>query len=132
MTNDFKTLLHRSFDEPLTANEQILLDHELERNPDLQSEKKSIESLRKLIGKYKPGFKDDFAEKVLERLSFGRLIVAPNQVWMVFKRAGLMAAAAIIILLVMVYWQDQSFRLNSLLGLSELHPEDFDNLFANY
>jgi hypothetical protein len=132
MKTDFKTLLQRSFDEPLTQNEKLILSLELERNPELQAEKESIESIRNLMGTYKPGFDSNFTEKVFERLSLGNILVAPNQLWRVFKRTGLLAAAAIIILLMMVYWHDQSLNLNSLLGIADLRAEDFENLFANH
>ncbi len=44
----------------------------------------------------------------------------------------MLAAAAIAALLMLVYYHDQSLDFNSLLGIADLMPEDFDNLFATY
>lgn len=132
MQIDFKTLLHRSFDEELTVNEQQLLADELNRNSSLRQEKADLQLFRDQIATYQPSFSDNFSEKLLDKIRVGSLVIAPRQLRLIFARTGLMAAAAIAALLMLVYYHDQSLDFNSLLGIADLVPEDFDNLFATY
>ncbi len=132
MQIDFKTLLHRSFDEELTVNEQQLLADELKRNLALRQEELELQRFRDRLASYQPSFSNDFSEKLLDKVRFGGLAIAPRQLGLIFARTGLMAAAAIAALLMLVYYHDQSLDFNSLLGIADLVPEDFDNLFATY
>lgn len=132
MQTDFKTILHRSFDEKLTVNEQQLLADELKRNPALRQEKLDIQRLRDRLASYKPSFSGHFSEKLLAKVRIGNLAIAPRQMALVFARTAVLAAAAIAALLMLVYYHDQSLNFYSLLGIADLMPEDFDNLFAIY
>lgn len=132
MQMDFKILLHRSFDEELTANEQQLLADELKRNPALRQGKIEIQRLRDRMASYQPSLSDDFSEKLIDKVRVGNLVIAPRQLGLIFARTGMLAAAAIAALLMLVYYHDQSLDFNSMLGIADLMPEDFDNLFAIY
>jgi hypothetical protein len=132
MQIDFKTLLYRSLDEELTANEQQLLADELMRNPSLRQEKAELQRFRDRLASYQPSFSNGFSENLLDKVKVGSLAIAPRQLGLIFARTGMLAAAAIAALLMLVYYHDQSLDFNSLLGIADLVPEDFDNLFATY
>ncbi len=132
MNTHYKELLVRAFAGELSPNENRLLADELERNAELRAERTALEQLHVQLAGYNPGFSDDFNEKLMQKLSLGSVLFVPNHALRIFKRVGMVAAAAILVLLVLVYWHEQSLDINSLLGLSDLKPEDFDTLFANY
>ncbi len=128
----YEKLLLRSFDEELSQNELQLLESALERNPDLRAYRQSIIQLRQKLSGYEATFSIGFEGRLMNRLKLGSLVLAPIYLTKVFKRTGMLAAAAILVLLILVYWHEQSLDVDSMLGLSGLQPEDFDNLFANY
>jgi anti-sigma factor RsiW len=132
MNKMYKELLMRALDGELSPNESRLLEDELTRNPELVDEKEALEHLQGQLAAFNPSFSDDFDEKLMQRLSLGAVLFVPNHAFRIFKRVGMVAAAAIFVLLTLVYWHEQSLDINSLLGISDLKPEDFDNLFANY
>lgn len=128
----YEKLLLRSFDEDLSKNELQLLETALARDASLREYQQSVLQLRQKLGEYDASFSPGFKDRVAARLKLGKLVLTPPYLTKIFRRTGMLAAAAILVLLMLVYWHEQSLDLDSLLGLSDLQPEDFDHLFANY
>ncbi len=114
-----KELLIRSFDEELSAEEKQKLNKALLRSEALRMEKKEMEDTRNMIAGYSPSFSSDFSTNVLERIE-----EADNGLYFLFKRFALGAVAAIIMLLISVYYTDGSISGDSLLGLSDLTTDN--------
>lgn len=132
MQINYNELLIRSLDEPLSSREQKLLETELERNLELRQIKDDLHNIRNSLANYRANFDDEFVTQVLNRLSIGGLYFSPHYFQRIVKWTGLAAAAVILFLLMLVYWDHQTLDLDSLLGLADLRPEDFDHYFANY
>lgn len=128
----YEKRLLRSFDEDLSSNELRLLETALASDASLREYKKSVMQLRQNLEEYEATFSAGFEDRVAARLKLGKLILTPPYLKQIFRRTGMLAAAAILVLLMLVYWHEQSLDVDSLLGLSGLQPEDFDHLFANY
>ncbi|MDO8898647.1 MAG: hypothetical protein Q7V19_13440, partial [Bacteroidales bacterium] len=55
-----------------------------------------------------------------------------NELFRLLIRISMSAAAAVVLLLLYVIWQENSITLDGLLGLAGLKSDDFINLIANY
>jgi len=118
-----KELLIRSFDdESFSTEEQKLLDEALSKYPELQQEKLEIEEMRITLSGYEPSFDTGFSKQVLNQIGSE---VSPNDnLFYLFKRFALGGVAAIIALLISAYLTDGNFSLDSLLGITNLTPDN--------
>ena len=118
-----KELLIRSFDdESFSTEEQKLLDEALATHSGLQREKLEIEEMRNTLSDYSPSFDTGFSKKVLNQI--GNEVSPNDNLFYLFKRFAIGSVAAIIALLISVYLTDGNFSLDSLLGITNLTPDN--------
>ncbi len=116
-----RALLIQSFDEPLLPEEKKQLRNALSRSETLRKEKKELEEIRNMMSDYSPAFSNDFSTTVLNKIE----TVADNDnLYHLFKRFALGGIAAIIFLLISVYFTDGNISADSLLGLSDLSTDN--------
>lgn len=116
-----RALLIQSFDEPLLPEEEKQLRNALIRSETLRKEKKELEEIRNMMSDYSPAFSNDFSTTVLNKIE----TVADNDnLYHLFKRFALGGIAAIIFLLISVYFTDGNISADSLLGLSDLSTDN--------
>lgn len=133
MKRSMSKLLLRSFDCQLNEKERARLDKALAEDEALRQMKKEYELMRSTLATFEPGFSAAFNENTIGKL--GSSLACHQEHQLVFRfilRLGVSAAAAVLILLMIVLYKEQSLRIDSLMGFSGLTPDDFDNLFANY
>lgn len=127
---DLKKLLLRSYDDNLNPAEKEALEKGLMESQDLKNEQLAIESMRKTLGKFTPEFEAGFSDRVMqqvENINFNTSI----PIYSVFKRVALSGAAAIIALLISIYYTDGSLSLDALYGLYEYAPDEAAVSFFN-
>ncbi len=125
-------LLVRSFDDELNSGEKRKLEKALASSGELRSEKKKIQTMRKIIASkqysFNPGFKNRIMVRIEEeKKSFILKSDFNRTLFSVFKRVALTGVAAIIILLLSIYLSDYSFSLDSFTGGD---PYSDDNLVS--
>ena len=79
---------------------------------------------------YQPDFKPGFSKKILNKIRQRKMTQKEIYHWLL--RGSMGAAAAVLLLLMYVLWQDNSLSIESVLGLKGLISEDFTNLLATY
>ncbi len=114
-----KNLLLRSYDDRLTAEEKHRLDDALKVSVELQQEKAALDRLRQEIGNWEPGFAPGFANRVMRHLTGEESLVFQS----VFRAVALSGMAAILLVLLTVYFMDGSLNLDSLLGINGYAPD---------
>lgn len=116
---DVKQLLLRSYDMPLNKEEKRYLHDELTQSEVLKEEKKKLDKMRTKIAAFETDFSTGFTEKLMQRIAgesgFTFLTV--------FRTVALSGVAAIILVLLTVYFVDGSLNLDSLLGLNGYAPD---------
>ena len=130
---NIKEILLKSFDAELTPQERKLLDEALQNSASLRQEKQEIERMREMLGNQKPSFESGFADRVMERLE--KEPVAPPktiEMFSVFKRVAIAGIAAIIVLLLAIYYIDGSLTLDALLGISGYSPDGAELSVLNF
>jgi len=127
---DLKKLLLRSYDEELSSTEKEALEKGLAESQDLRNEKTTIESIRKMFGSVSPEFEAGFSERVMQKVE---TIESKNSlpIYSIFKRVALSGAAAIVALLISIYYTDGSLSLDALYGLYEYAPDEAAVSFFN-
>jgi len=119
-----KEILLKSFDTELTPEEQKLLDNALQRSEELRKEKQEIEQMRNLLSGQEASFKSGFEDRVMDRLET-EPTASPKTIEMVniFRRVAITGMAAIIALLITIYFVDGTLNLDSLFGLTNYSPD---------
>jgi len=120
---NLKELLIRSFDdESFSPEEQKQLDEALATHTELRQEKLEIVEMRNTLSGYAPSFDTGFSQQVLSQIGSE---ASPNDdLFYLFKRFAIGGVAAIIALLISVYLTDGNFSLDSLLGITNLTPDN--------
>lgn len=127
-----KTLLRHLLGE-LPAARRKALDAKLTDDPQLRQKQSEWQAAIIALSSYQPDFSIGFEQRVLQRLAHqSRLLIQERLAWRTMLRFSISAAAAVILLIVWVYLQEQSLSLEHLLGLAGLKTDDFSNLLANY
>ena len=127
---DLKKLLLRSYDDELSLTEKEALEKGLAESQELRDEKAAIESMRKTLGNFTPEFETGFSDRVMQQLeSIKSRTSLP--IYSIFKRVALSGAAAIIALLISIYYTDGSLSLDALYGLYEYAPDEAAVSFFN-
>ncbi len=116
-----RELLFRSFDEPLLPEEEKQLKKALKQSEALRKEKNELEAVRTVMSDYSPSFGDGFSKTVLDRIE---AMADDSNLYHLFKRFALGGVAAILILLISVYFTDGNLSTDSLLGLSDLSTDN--------
>lgn len=119
-----RELLSKSFDQELTSEEKTALADALETSSELREEKVSIEKMRKLLASSSSSFSRSFVNDTLAKV---RQEQNENpqitQFINIFKRVAFSGAAAIIALLIAIYFIDGSLATDALSGISDYSPE---------
>ncbi len=115
---DIKELLLRSYDEPLNEEESQRLKQELAQSDVLQKDKDDLDNMRTEIAAFEADFSTGFLERLMQRIAgeSGFAFLA------VFRAVVLSGVAAIILVLLTVYFMDGSLNLDSLLGINGYAP----------
>lgn len=119
-----KELLMRSFDQELTPQEKEALEKALESSDELRQEKDDIEKMRKLISFSSPSFSDSFIENTMNKVK-NEQDENPHlsQFINIFKRIAISGAAAIVALLISIYFIDGSLAADAIFGIADYSPE---------
>ncbi len=115
---DVKQLLLRSYDMPLNEKEKQQLQDGLAQSEVLRKEKENLDNVRTKIAAFEADFSTGFTERLMQYIAgeSGFAFLA------VFRAFALSGAAAIILVLLMVYFMDGSLHLDSLLGINDYAP----------
>ncbi len=116
---DEKKLLLRSYDDVLTDAENKRLREALVSSASLQREKEELDRLRHRLSDYRPDFSASFYEKVMARFPEERVSVFLS----VFRAVALSGVAAIVLVLLAVYFMDGSLNIDTLLGINGYAPD---------
>jgi hypothetical protein len=116
---DMKQLLLRSYDAPLNELESQRLKTALEASDTLRLEKEKLDNMRTKIAEFNTDFSAGFTEQLMQRINgeSGFAFLA------VFRAVALSGVAAIILVLITVYFMDGSLNLDSLLGINSYAPD---------
>ncbi|NOX85421.1 MAG: hypothetical protein GXO86_05585 [Chlorobi bacterium] len=119
-----KEILLKSFDAELTPQERKLLDEALQNSEELRKEKRELEQMRGMFAGQEASFDTGFADRVMEHLE-AETVNPPKTVEMysVFKRVAFVGIAAIIALLITIYYIDGTLTLDAVLGISGYSPD---------
>jgi hypothetical protein len=125
MTNlrKLKKLLVRSLEEPLGNKDQQLLDAGLESSAELQKEKLEILKLRKNLSTIEAGFSKNFEQKVMNAIRMEKSLTSNFEILPIFRAVAFSGIAAILIVLIGVYFADGSLNFDSIMGISRYAPD---------
>jgi hypothetical protein len=133
MKKENEKLLIRAFAEELDARESKLLQKRLDSDQTLKEKLHAWRKIDSRLKNYHPDFGEGFAQgvvmKIIQRNDQSE---RQNDLFKLMVRISMSAAAAVILLLLYVVWQENSITLDGLLGLAGLKSDDFTNLLANY
>ncbi|HMM11668.1 MAG TPA: hypothetical protein PKE03_06200 [Bacteroidales bacterium] len=133
MKSNWNNMLLRQLLNELPAARRKALDARLADDPQLQQKQMKWQGIMADLASYQPDFSSGFEQRVLQRIALqSRQLIQERLVWRTMIRFSISAAAAVILLIVWVYFQEQSLSLEHLLGLAGLKTDDFANLLAYY
>ncbi len=116
-----KELLHRSYDENLSPEEQKALDLALHTDPGLQNEKVVLEQIRARLSGYQADFSSDFSNEIISKIyDFNQ----QDDFIKLFRAIALSGVAAILLILLTIYFTDGSLGLDALYGLTGYSPNE--------
>ncbi len=115
---DIKQLLLRSYDSPLNEKEKRQLKDGLVQSEALRKEKENMDNVRTKIAAFEADFSAGFTERLMQRIAGERGLAFLS----VFRAVALSGVAAIILVLLTVYFMDGTLNLDSLLGINGYAP----------
>ena len=127
---NLKKLLLRSYDDELNPSEKEVLEKGIAESQELRDEQAAIETMRKTLGNFSPEFEAGFSDRVIQKLEITKSKTS-LPIYSVFKRVALSGAAAIIAMLISIYYTDGSLSLDALYGLYEYAPDEAAVSFFN-
>ena len=99
--NHNRKLLHRSFDDNLTADEQQALERALQSSGELRQEKKRLEKLRDLTPLPDASFEPYFAERIVAAIKLKNARIQQDffsALNYMFRRIALVGVIAVVVL----------------------------------
>ncbi len=114
-----KHLLLRSYDAPLNEEEKRQLQDGLYQSKALRKEKENMDNMRTKIAAFDADFSAGFTERLMQRIAGERGFAFLS----IFRTIALSGVAAIILVLLTIYFVDGSLNLNSLLGINGYTPD---------
>ncbi len=125
MTNikKLRKLLIRSLDEPLGNKDRQLLSEGLEASRELQKEKQEILKLREDLGTVKADFSGGFEQKVMNAIRQEKNPAGNFEILPIFRTVAFSGIAAILIVLIGVYFADGSLTFDSIMGIGRYAPD---------
>lgn len=127
---DLKKLLLRSYDDDLSASEKQRLEDGLANSEELRAERAEIESVRKIFGEYDPRFDSDFSDRILQKIEDHDSDLSPS-FYTIVKGIAISGFAAIIALLISIYFIDGSLSIDAIYGVSDYAPDEAAIAFFN-
>ena len=118
-------LLYTSLDKSLNGKEKQQLEEALRSSEALRAEKESLLEIRKKMASFEPKFNAGFTDRVMEKIEQEEHLVQKQDIrfYKIFKRVILSGVAAIILLLLSIYFTDGNLSYDSLTGISGYSPE---------
>ena len=116
---DVKDLLLRSYDTSLNEEEKRRLQDSLMHSKALRKEKENMDNVRTKIAAFDADFSTGFTERLMQRVASERGFTFLA----IFRAFALSGVAAIILVLLTIYFVDGSLNLNSLLGITGYTPD---------
>ena len=125
MTNikKLRKLLYRSFEESLGNKEQQSLEAGLNTFDELKKENEDIFALRENLSAMKTGFSSGFEQKVMESIRKEKNPVSTFEILPIFRAVAFSGIAAILIVLIGVYFADGSLNFDSIMGIGRYAPD---------
>jgi len=119
--NENYNLLLRSFDEDLDIDQAAKLKEALNSSKELQAEQEKLLAIRNMISSRKASFKPGFKDRVLNRIREENKpqVIIPdfNQTFFsVFKKVAITGVAAIVILLLSIYYSSSRLGVDTIVG----------------
>ncbi len=124
-------LLYRSFDAPLTPEEQRQLREALEKSRELRQEQEEIATMRRAVSQNTvPGFEPFFAERVMRRIRAGAKTgrktgedFSSSLAWS-FRRIAMAGAIAALLLLANNIYRGGGISVSAIFAMPQLTIED--------
>lgn len=113
-----------------SENEAVQLQQWIQHDAKAASQLRDWKFIEAKLNSYQPDFKPGFSRKILNKIRQRRMVQKEIYHWLL--RGSMSAAAAVLLLLMYVLWQENSLSVESVLGLKGLISEDFTNLLATY
>lgn len=128
-----KKLLLHSFDTTLTEKESAFLEQALSQDEELNQMLTDITCMRKTLAQLPEKAFSDVTDSVLMKIQLHQKKIMEKQraVQLVYNY-GMTTAAALMILLLLVFWKGQVFNLDSLLSQPGIITGDISSLFSTY
>ncbi len=121
--NKLKKILYRSFEEPLSDRDRQALQAGLRASEELQNEKQEILTLRESLSATRTDFSTGFDQKVMNRIRQEEQPARTFELYPVFRTVAFSGLAAILIVLVGIYFTDGSLNLDAIMGISKYAPD---------
>ena len=116
---DVKKLLLRSYDATLSEEENRELKAALLHSEALRVEKEELDNMRTKLSDFEMDFTQDFTERLMQRIAGEKGFTFLS----VFRAVAFSGVAAIILVLITVYFVDGSLNIDSLLGINGYAPD---------
>lgn len=124
MKEDIVDLMYRSFDEQLNAEEQHRLQRALAISPELQLEFEEIKAMRAVLGDLSVTASETFTDDLMNAI---QELEQPGLIVSLRSLFPKVAAACMLLFLcttVSIYIAEGSLSTDTILGISDLNPED--------
>lgn len=127
---DLRKLLQRSYDDDLSASEKQRLENGLLNSEELRNEKAEIESVRKMLNDFEAHFESDFSDRIMQKIEEHDIDLSPS-FYTIVKGTAISGVAAIVALLISIYFIDGSLDLDAIYGISDYAPDEAAIAFFN-
>ncbi len=127
MEKEWRNLLIRSLEEPLSMEESNRLKNALQKSPELRKEQEELQALRQLLASFSVAKSDAFVDKTMQIIQQKRINGDEkiNQFLIaIFPKAA--AACVLLLATFMLYilFSEGSLDTETLVGLNDLTPEE--------
>lgn len=127
---DLKKLLQRSYDDDLSTSEKQRLESGLLNSEELRKEKVEIESVRTILSGFNPQFDSDFSDRLMQKLEVHDTDLSLS-FYTIVKGIAISGVAAIVALLISIYFIDGSLNIDAIYGISDYAPDEAAIAFFN-
>lgn len=124
--DNVKQLLIKSLIEDLNDLEYVKLKKALESNEDLKKEFDDYNRIKTSLENTNYSFNNGFSKRVMHKIAS-----IENDLWGSFKSIAISSAAAIVLILLSIYFIDGSLNLDAIFGLHGYSVEEEFYSFLN-
>ena len=123
--NKLQTLLYKSLDDTLTEPEQKELQAGLKSSELLRNEREDLLAMRKQLSTFEPSFSSGFSYRIMKEINMELFLKKRGKTgfYKTFKQVVLSGVAAIILILLTIYFTDGNLTYDTLAGVSNYSPE---------